>query len=84
MTSTDIGVAEDGSSTGTSLQLVGTGSSYTDFSWTADVTQSFGTVNVGMTFSEYYALHFKSTMKRVGETRKYLRKYRVPASEGQY
>lgn len=52
-TSTDIGVSE-GSSTGTgvSLQLTGTGSTYSDFSWVADVAESFGEVNDDMTFGE--------------------------------
>ena len=51
LTSTDIGVEETSETTvGTSLQLTGVGTSYEDFTWTAGATQSFGTVNAGMSF----------------------------------
>lgn len=43
--STDIGVSETGSGTGTSMQLVGTGNSYDDFTWDGAVTASAGTSN---------------------------------------
>ncbi|MEZ5000824.1 MAG: hypothetical protein R2727_09380 [Bacteroidales bacterium] len=37
ITSTDIGVAEEGTATvGTSMQLQGTGTEYTDFTWTTE------------------------------------------------
>jgi len=51
MTSTDIGVTE-GSSTpvGASLQLTGTGTTYSDFTWTAPQTSTFNNVNTGQTF----------------------------------
>lgn len=50
-TSTDIGQAE-GSSTaiGDSLQLVGTGTGYDDFTWTGPVAESPGSINAGQTF----------------------------------
>lgn len=52
--STDIGVSEDSSlAAGQSLQLVGTGSVYSDFSWTADVVESFGAINDGLDLGEY-------------------------------
>lgn len=51
LTSTDIGVQE-GSSTpiGYSLQLTGTGSTYSDFTWTGPVAESPGKANRGQTF----------------------------------
>ncbi|MCC9166098.1 endonuclease/exonuclease/phosphatase family protein [Pontibacter harenae] len=51
LTSTDIGVTE-GSSTevGASLQLIGTGSAYEDFTWASDVAATYGAVNNGQTF----------------------------------
>ena len=51
MTSTDIGVSEDGSEPiGTSLGLVGTGTSYENFTWTTNLDDSFGLINPGQTF----------------------------------
>ncbi|HRI60599.1 MAG TPA: SprB repeat-containing protein, partial [Saprospiraceae bacterium] len=51
MTSTDIGVQEDGTNAaGTSLRLSGTGDQYSDFSWNAPATATPGTVNTGQTF----------------------------------
>ena len=51
MTSTDIGVSEPSSDPiGQSLQLTGTGSTYSDFSWQAPSAESFGSVNTGQTF----------------------------------
>ena len=44
LTSTDIGVQEPGE-IGESLQLIGSGSFYNNFSWTGPVTASFGSVN---------------------------------------
>ncbi len=43
--STDIGVSETGSGSGTSMQLVGTGNSYDDFTWDGAVAASAGTAN---------------------------------------
>ena len=50
LTSTDIGVAEDPSPLGYSLQLVGTGSLYDDFVWAEATPNSFGSINSGQTF----------------------------------
>lgn len=51
LTSTDIGVAESGTTpVGYSLQLVGTGSNYGDFSWSTEMANSFGDVNTGQLF----------------------------------
>ena len=50
LTSTDIGVAEAGAAAGTSLQLAGTGSSYSDFRWVAGQASSSGSANSGQTF----------------------------------
>jgi predicted extracellular nuclease len=51
LTSTDIGVAESsGTAVGDSLQLVGTGSAYGDFSWAIPQPATFGAVNAGQTF----------------------------------
>ena len=52
LTSTDIGVIEIGSEPlGLSLQLVGDGTSYADFTWSAPAGQSPGAVNGGQSFS---------------------------------
>ncbi|NER13702.1 T9SS type A sorting domain-containing protein [Leptobacterium flavescens] len=52
MSSTDIGVSEtSGTPVGNSIQLTGTGSEFTDFSWQAEVASTYGTVNAGQTFS---------------------------------
>ena len=49
--STDIGVSESGStSSGHSLQLIGTGNVYADFTWAAAMTNTFGNVNSDQTF----------------------------------
>src|SRR5688572_18749189 len=51
MTSTDIGVSEDGSEAlGQSLRLSGTGQVYEDFTWSAPATASFGAINTGQNF----------------------------------
>ncbi len=51
MMSTDIGVAEDPApGAGYSLQLVGSGSSYEDFSWRSAAADNFGSVNAGQDF----------------------------------
>ena len=51
MTSTDIGVSETSSTPiGNSLQLTGTGSTYEDFTWAAELAENFGSVNDGQIF----------------------------------
>ncbi|PQO38019.1 hypothetical protein C5Y97_07990 [Blastopirellula marina] len=51
MTSTDIGVAETGSTpVGQSLQLTGTGSQDSDFTWAGPSTSSPGSLNAGQTY----------------------------------
>lgn len=50
MTSTDIGISENGTGAATSsLQLVGTGTTYADFTWT-EATSSFDNCNASQTF----------------------------------
>lgn len=50
MTSTDIGIAEDGTGPATSsLHLIGTGTTYADFTWT-QAAASFGSCNTGQMF----------------------------------
>jgi predicted extracellular nuclease len=52
ITSTDIGVAESGSTpAGDSLQKTGTGSMGGDFTWAAAQSSTFGGVNTGQTFT---------------------------------
>lgn len=52
MTSTDVGVAETSTtSSGYSLQLGGSGSSYDDFSWQSAQSDTAGAVNTGQTFN---------------------------------
>lgn len=52
MVSTDIGVIQNGSdAVGLSLQLVGSGSTYSDFTWSTPAARSPGAVNAGQTFS---------------------------------
>ncbi|MEO8803662.1 MAG: endonuclease [Rudaea sp.] len=51
MTSTNIGVSEDGNGAATSsLQLSGTGTQYSDFTWQADAASTFGSCNNNQTF----------------------------------
>lgn len=50
MTSTDVGVSQTNAGTGLTLQLVGTGSSYADFTWSADVPNTEAAVNAGQSF----------------------------------
>ena len=50
VTSTDIGVSEDGTVEGMSLQLIGTGNVYTDFTWSAQSASSYNLINPGQTF----------------------------------
>ena len=50
-TSTDIGASESSSTpVGESLQLVGTGANYEDFTWASSQTNTFGAVNAGQIF----------------------------------
>lgn len=52
LTSTDIGVREDGTAIlGQSLQLRGTGSTAEDFTWSSSQPFSIGNINFGQTFS---------------------------------
>ena len=52
MTSIDIGVSEDGTGPVTSsLALIGTGSTYQDFTWGTATAASFGACNTGQTFT---------------------------------
>jgi predicted extracellular nuclease len=52
MLSTDIGVSQNGSeAAGLSMQLTGTGNAYETFAWTTLITNTFGAVNTGQTFS---------------------------------
>ncbi len=53
MTSTDIAVTESNTATelGHSLQLIGNGSVYEDFTWNAATSATFGQINIGQIFS---------------------------------
>ena len=52
MTSTDIGVSESsGTAVGDSLQLTGSGTMDTDFTWTSEAANTFGAANNGQTFT---------------------------------
>lgn len=51
MVSTDIGVSQSGTgAAGLSLQLTGSGTDYSSFVWTAESTDSFGSINAGQSF----------------------------------
>jgi VCBS repeat-containing protein len=50
LTSTDVGVSEPGDVTGQSLQLVGAGTKYSEFTWLSEQTKTEGQVNTGQTF----------------------------------
>ena len=50
LTSTDIGVEQSSAAIGFTLQLQGTGSSYADFTWAANVANTEGAVNAGQSF----------------------------------
>lgn len=57
MTSVDIGVSESGSTlAGNSLQLIGTGTEYDDFSWRTDTLNSRDAQNIGQNFCSGPAL----------------------------
>lgn len=49
--STDINVMQDNAPVGTSLQLQGTGNSYADFTWAANIVDTIGEVNDGQVFN---------------------------------
>ena len=53
MTSVDIGVTESNASTpvGQSLQLQGTGNTYTDFTWAENIDDTIGEINVDQIFN---------------------------------
>ncbi|MGO4820742.1 MULTISPECIES: endonuclease [unclassified Flavobacterium] len=52
MTSTDIGVSQTGTeAAGLSLQLVGTGTEYSNFTWQAATPSTYGTINSGQSFA---------------------------------
>ncbi|WGK64772.1 hypothetical protein [Croceiramulus getboli] len=52
LTSIDIGVNQDPpTAAGTSLQLQGTGNQYADFTWSANIPDTIGTINNGQTFN---------------------------------
>ncbi|WP_111707744.1 T9SS type A sorting domain-containing protein [Lutibacter citreus] len=52
MTSTDIGVSETGTTLiGNSIQLIGSGLLYTDFTWQSPSLSNFGSINFGQSFS---------------------------------
>jgi uncharacterized protein len=50
MTSINVGVEQNNAALGFTLQLTGTGSSYGDFTWTANVANTEAAVNGGQTF----------------------------------
>ena len=53
ITSTDIGVSEDGAGpVGDSLRLIGTGTTYQDFTWATTAPNSFDAPNQGQTLGE--------------------------------
>ena len=70
LTSTDIGIAEASTATvGKSLQLVGKGTQYTDFTWEA-LDNTFGKVNTGQKFGDLVfinEIHYDNAGTDVGE-----------------
>ncbi|MBP0904822.1 T9SS type A sorting domain-containing protein [Mariniflexile gromovii] len=50
VTSTDIGVSESGTVEGESLQLVGTGNTYGNFTWSTSMASTYGAINTSQTF----------------------------------
>ncbi len=73
MTSSDIGVSEPGSTpVGQSLQLSGTGSDYTDFTWNAPAVETPGSCNTGQlgvptSIPFINEVHYDNTGGDVGE-----------------
>jgi hypothetical protein len=74
-TSTDIGVSEGGTTTDSqSLQLIGTGTQYSDFTWSADITQTWGASNnageqaLPITLTSFTAIAVNGTVELTWET----------------
>jgi hypothetical protein len=68
MTSIDIGVSETNSTPiGQSLQLSGTGSQYSDFTWQSPAAQTRGLINNGQTFSSNTIVQFQTSTATVSE-----------------
>lgn len=51
-TSEDIGVSGTSSAIGSSIQLQGTGTMYSDFNWIENVTQTYNSLNTNQSFSD--------------------------------
>lgn len=52
LTSIDVGLIEDNGTTGTqSIHLVGTGNTFTDFTWATSIMSTDGAQNIGQTFN---------------------------------
>ena len=67
LTSTDIGVSEASTNPiGNSLQLIGTGTMYEDFTWAAAMPGTFGAVNTGQTFGSQQHVPAGSTRHHIG------------------
>lgn len=66
LTSADIGVAEPAGPLGFSLQLVGTGSQYEDFSWAMPMANTFGSFNTGQTFLSDQTVPEPATLALLG------------------
>ncbi len=68
LTSTDIGVSEGSSDPlGNSLQLMGTGQFYEDFTWSPSSPNTFGLVNTGQTFAGDGVIRLSINDVSVGE-----------------
>ena len=69
MTSTNIGVSQAGTTTGQSLQLTGTGTTYTHFTWATESASNCGAFNNGQTFgSVNTSVAFNGSSNSVSET----------------
>jgi hypothetical protein len=68
MLSVDIGVSETGSEPlGQSLQLTGTGTTYSDFTWNAPAAATFGACNTGQTFGNATTVAFSQANYQYNE-----------------
>ncbi|MFP4845195.1 T9SS type A sorting domain-containing protein [Winogradskyella sp. PE311] len=68
LTTTDIGVSEPSNTpVDQSLQLSGTGSQYSDFTWQSPATQTRGLINNGQTFSSNTTVQFQTSTAIVSE-----------------